>query len=360
MASHPPTGFPILTSAQVADLIIEHARDYAIFTLDREGRITSWSKGSVRVLGFTEDEAIGMNFATIFTASDRAAGQDRVELEKCWREGRAEDTRWHVRRNGERFWANGVTTAFRHGALEGFIKVIRDETRARNAEEQRVLLLNELNHRINNTLVTVQSLIEQTLRTTDVDRGVRENLTARLLALSEAHKLLVAQNWAGADLREIVERALAPFGRESGLRFESTNPPVRLSPAQAVSVSLILHELATNAVKYGALSTPEGHVAVAWNLHVDEEGLRHITLLWEERGGPAVSAPTRTGFGSRLIARSLGDEAAGHAHLEFAPAGVRCAITLPLPATGESRIIDLVGELESASSARATPSRADG
>ena len=330
-----------LTDARVAELIVEHARDYAIFTLDLGGRITSWSKGAERIIGYTSDEAVSMNFAAIFTASDLAAGQDRLEVEKAWRDGRAEDSRWHVRKTGERFWANGVTTAFRDAEVQGLVKVIRDETRARLADEQRVLLLNELNHRINNTLVTVQSMVEQTLRATDVDRSVRENLTARLMALSDAHKLLVEQNWAGADLQTIVTQALAPYEQGNAPRLRTEGPAIRLSPRQAVSAALVLHELVTNAVKYGALSLPQGRVEVSWNLHLDEAGARHMTFLWEECGGPPVLSPSRQGFGSRLIARSFGEELGGEARIDFAPAGIRCTINLPLSVLAEQPILDV-------------------
>jgi len=334
--------FP-LSSSRVAELIVDHARDYAIFTLNPEGLITSWSSGAELVTGYQTAEAIGMNFDVLFTASDRAADQPRLELAKAWRQGRAEDTRWHLKKNGQRFWANGVTTVFREGDTAGLIKVMRDETRARLADEQRTLLLNELNHRINNTLVTVQSLVEQTLRSSDLSGGVREDLSSRLVALSNAHKLLVQQNWAGAELGAIVRKAAAPYqsGRKPRLTFDG--PALRLSPQQAVSMALVLHELATNAVKYGALSGPDGEVAISWNLHLDEAGARHMTFLWQERGGPPVTEPQRRGFGTRLISRSFGQETAGEARIDFDPAGVRCTIDIPL-STRQEVMLDPTGE----------------
>jgi PAS domain S-box-containing protein len=329
---------------RVAELIIAHARDYAIFTLDRTGMIISWTKAAERITGYSADEAIGVDFGILFTASDLAAGDDRRELETAWATGRAEDSRWHVRKDGRRFWANGVTTAFRDDGSEGLIKVIRDETPARLAEEQRVLLLNELNHRINNTLVTVQSLVEQTLRSTDVDRQIREDLASRLVALSEAHKLLVEQNWAGADLQVIVDRTIAPHQGGDPPRLRSEGPPMLLSPKQAVAMALVLHELTTNAVKYGALSTASGYVRLSWNLHHDGDGARHMTFLWTEHDGPAVAEPLRRGFGTRLIAKSFGSETDGSAQMSFAPEGVRCSISLALSAATEQPILDLHGE----------------
>lgn len=329
-----------LSDARVAQLVIENALDYAIFTLDLTGRITSWSPGAERITGYGAAEAIGMDFAVLFTTSDRSAGRHRAELERVWRDGRAEDSRWHLRKNGERFWANGVTMAMQAPDTAALIKVFRDETRHRLAEEQRVLLLNELNHRINNTLVTVQSLVEQTLRATDVDGAVREDLTARLMALSQAHRSLVEQNWAGAQLAAIVERALEPY--EAGeARLKVDGPPVWVSPQQAVSLTLVLHELVTNAVKYGALSTPEGRVCVSWNLYHDEDGQRHMTFLWEERGGPPVETPSRRGFGSRLIERSLAADGGGQARMEFDPEGLRCTIAMALSSPAEAPVLDV-------------------
>jgi PAS domain S-box-containing protein len=329
-------------TGEAAKLIIEHARDYAILLLDLDGRILSWSPGAERITGLPAEEAVGSDFQFLFTPSDRAVGQDRVELEKAWADGRAEDSRWHVRRDGTRFWANGVTMAVRDGATPMLIKIIRDETQNKLADEQRTLLLNELNHRINNTLVTVQSLVEQTLRAADLGRGVRDDLTARLQALSQAHRALMEQNWAGAELSDLVKRTLAPFDAGTSERFTIEGPPLRLSPQQAVSFSLVLHELATNAVKHGALSNAVGHVAVHWNNAVDDHGGRRMTFLWAERGGPPVAEPNRRGFGSRLFERSFPDPTVGGARVEFPTEGARCVISLKLSSDEEAPLLDLL------------------
>ncbi|AYV48582.1 histidine kinase [Caulobacter flavus] len=313
---------------ELARLIVENARDYAIFTMDGEGQITRWSKGAENVLGYTHAEAVGMNFATLFTASDREAGSDKTELERALVLGRAEDTRWHLRRSGERFWANGVTMAIETPGSKGLLKILRDETPAKLAEDQRILLLNELNHRIKNTLAVIQSIAEQTLRTRSGDDQARRSLVDRIIAVSQAHDVLVEQNWAGADLAVIVRQALAPH-RSGGALVTMDGPEVRLGSQQAVSMSLIVHELATNAIKYGALSTSAGQVAVSWNLAHDQCGARHLTFLWQERHGPSVSAPAQQGFGSRMIARAFHD-GGGQARLEFPPEGVRCVIVTPL------------------------------
>ena len=321
----------------LARLIIENALAYAIFTLDFEGRIMSWSPGAERVVGYSAAEAVGMNFTEIFLPSDRSAQLDRVELQRAINEGRAEDTRWHRRKGGDLFWANGVTA--RIEGADALLKVMRDETRSKLAEDQRVLLLNELNHRLKNTLATVQSIVDQTLRGADVAAPVRQDLTERLMALSEAHNLLVRENWASADLATIVGGIVRPH--QSGApRFRVEGPPVRLNPHQAVSMSLALHELTTNAIKYGALSTAEGQVSLSWNLAHEADGRRGMTLLWEESGGPPVARPRRRGFGVRLIDRTFA-QSGGRARLEFKPLGLRCVVTLPLSSPEELPQLDV-------------------
>lgn len=321
--------------ATLANLIIENALGYAIFTMDLDGKVTSWSRGAEKILGYSHQEAIGLPFAELFTASDREAGADDRELDIAKNHGRAEDTRWHLRKDGTRFWGNGMTMGIFSPELTGLMKILRDETPAKLAEDQRVLLLNELNHRIKNTLTTVQSITEQTLRAAKVDPNIRRDLTDRLMAVSEAHNVLVDESWAGADLGTIVRQALAPHDHKEISRFEIDGPLVWLSPQQAVAMALALHELATNALKYGALSTEAGQVQIAWNLAHNQLGARQISLLWRELGGPPVTPPDHTGFGTRLIARTFGQESGGEARIDYLPQGVQCVMQLPLSVSGE-------------------------
>jgi PAS domain S-box-containing protein len=328
------------TDPEIAQLVLANAREYAIMTLDQAGRITGWTPGAEAIFGYTAGEIVGRPGGDLFVPSDVAAAADRLELEVARQQGRAENSRWHLHKSGRRFWGNGVMMALTD-PRGGFLKILRDETPSRLAEEQRVLLLNELNHRIKNTLATVQSIAEQTLRSAKVDPATRANLTSRLIALSEAHNLLVAENWAGADLGEVVAQALAPHEHLGARIFDVDGPPVRLSPQQAVSLSLALHELATNALKYGALSVDGGQVAVSWNVALDGQGRRYMNLLWAERGGPPVREPDHTGFGTRLIARTFGQHDGGRAHLDYRPEGLRCVIELPLSQADEIPMLDV-------------------
>lgn len=336
--------------AKLAALIIENALGYAIFTMDLEGRITSWSRGAEQILGYSRPEAIGMLFGELFTLPDREAGADRLELENAKQRGRAEDTRWHLRKDGSRFWGNGMTMGIFGPKLTGLMKILRDETPAKLAEDQRVLLLNELNHRIKNTLATVQSITEQTLRAAQVDPEVRRELTNRLMAMSDAHNVLVDESWAGADLGTIVRQAVAHHDHLGLSRFKIDGPLVWLSPQQAVAMALALHELATNALKYGALSTQDGQVELTWNLAHSQLGARQVNLLWRERGGPPVAPPRHTGFGTRLIARTFGQDSGGQARIDYLPQGVQCVMQLQLsgadeaPAEWSSLVAGQVGE----------------
>ena len=198
----------------------------------------------------------------------------------------------------------------------------------KRAEEQRTLLINELNHRVKNTLATVQSLAMQTLRNTERSEDARALFNSRLTALSRAHDLLTAQNWEGAGVREVIARALAPF-RTDERRIAMQGRDVRVTPKQALALSIALHELATNAAKYGALSNEAGQVELIWSVDDTEDG-EELRLVWTETGGPAVAPPTRTGFGTRLIEHGLAHELGGAARIVYRPEGVVSTISSPL------------------------------
>jgi PAS domain S-box-containing protein len=207
------------------------------------------------------------------------------------------------------------------GAFLGMIGVNVDITESRKAETHQRLLLNELNHRVKNTLATVQSLALQSLRGSD-SKVAGEVFNHRLLALSAAHDVLTRRNWEDAPVREIVKQAIRAY--EDGDRFTLTGPPLRVDPKAALALAMALHELATNAVKYGALSAEAGKVAVTWT----DEG-DHLALEWRESGGPEVVAPSSRGFGSRMLAGLIGDLGEAPA-LAFEPTGVVCRFKAPV------------------------------
>jgi two-component sensor histidine kinase len=220
------------------------------------------------------------------------------------------------------------------GQLLGAINCFHDITDRKRAEERQKALLDELNHRVKNTLATVQSLAAQTIRGADVPKDMREAFERRLLALSRTHDHLTRARWESADLESILHDIFAPYqgggGRndaEGRIRLEGE--PVKLKPKPALTLAMVLHELATNAAKYGSLSAPGGLLAVAWAV-TDGEAGRSLQIEWRESGGPAVRQPQHRGFGSRLVERGITKELKGSARISFDPDGVRCSMGIPV------------------------------
>jgi two-component sensor histidine kinase len=198
---------------------------------------------------------------------------------------------------------------------------VREEEQTAAAARQEAMI-NELNHRVKNTLAMIQSLARQSFAASDPGRLA--TFTDRLVALSRAHDLLTERTWLNADLTEIVDRTLSPYGD----RARYSGPPLSLSPNASVTMSMVLHELATNAVKYGGLVNPTGMVEVIWSL----DGDHSLTLIWRERGGPEVTPPERDGFGTRLIAASVQHEFGGQVQMQHLAQGLVCTIVIPLTA----------------------------
>ncbi|MFN3513881.1 MAG: sensor histidine kinase [Phenylobacterium sp.] len=208
-------------------------------------------------------------------------------------------------------------------ALQMAAEALRErEVERIRASERQQLMIHELNHRVKNTLATVQSLAWQTLGRGAQDSRV-ERFTERLLALSQAHDLLTRRVWENADLREVVAQTLQPYGARAIVAGDE----LLLSPTAAVSLSMVFHELATNAAKYGALSLDSGRISVAWEVAEGE-----LQLQWRESGGPPVRTPARAGFGSRLIRSSIGQELGGSADVRYAPGGLEVDICVPISA----------------------------
>ena len=411
------------------EAVFDSAIDYAIVVMDRNGCVTDWNEGAIRILGWSPDEAIGRDLGFFFTPEDRERAIPQREMSDALAKGRGVDERWHIRQSGERFWANGEMMPLQGAAGEaiGFVKVLRDRTEARLiqehlaqqderlqmalsasgsvglwdwmvasdllhgdanfarlygldvattaaglteeqyqehvvpedlgplrarirgvfergedflveyrvaapgqplrwieckgrmvpdaagrpyrfsgtavdvtvrkvAEDQKQLLMDEMAHRVKNTFTMVQALAYQTLR--DVDPTISAALQTRLVALSRAHEMLLQRNWTSTSIMALIERVLR-LEAERG-RFRLDGPDFEVQPQAALSLSLLLHELATNAVKYGALSVEGGDVSLIWGFEGDQ-----FRLLWTEQGGPPVRPPERKGFGSKLVGMGL-------------------------------------------------------
>jgi PAS domain S-box-containing protein len=445
--------------------VLDSAADHAVVVTDAARSILLWSEGARRLFGWTEAEVLGRACDLMFTPEDRAAGTAEREQAEALAEGRAPNERWHIRRDGTRFWGSGWVTPLRApgGPPIGLVKVLRDATdertagdrlrlalevagglvweldpgtdlatydpaaaralglpsatlrledawaafvhpddlgavraavagaleptgsgrfeaehrvtgaaaagvpggvrwfqslgqawfegegaarRAvrlvcvntdvtarRGAEERRRLLVNELNHRVKNTLATVQSLARQTGRAAVSAAAFLPAFEGRLLALARAHDLLTRQDWTGATVGEVARGALGPhIGKD---RVVLAGPALRVGPRAAVALAMALQELATNAAKYGALSVPAGRIAVTWRIEsgAGDDGAPLGGLTWKETGAPAATAPVgegRRGFGTRLLTQGLRQDLGSAAELAFEPDGLRCAIRFPL------------------------------
>jgi two-component sensor histidine kinase len=241
------------------------------------------------------------------------------------------------------------------GRIVAGVVVFSDVTERTRAERHQRLLVNELNHRVKNTLATVQSLASQTFQGEHAGEVPRRTFEGRLFALAKAHDMLTRENWEGAELSALVTDVISPYRQEqdraegaerptasedSGTgpagpartRFDLGGASVRVSPRMALALAMAVHELATNATKYGALSVPEGRVCIRWSVAPGAPG--HLEFCWREVGGPPVMPPTRKGFGTRLIERSLARELAGEVHLVYEPSGLVCRVSAPLQDDG--------------------------
>jgi two-component system, chemotaxis family, CheB/CheR fusion protein len=208
--------------------------------------------------------------------------------------------------------------------IGGVVITFVDVSARRRSDDQRSVLLQELNHRVKNTLATVQAIALQTFRYTDTREAFQDTFLDRLMALSKTHNLLTASNWAGASLRDLLLSEVAPYQVDNPPRFAIEGEDAQLD----APLTLALHELATNAVKYGALSVPTGRIAIRWEIDAGEGRLR---LRWIETEGPRVKKPARRGMGLRVIESGLVHELGGNSRIDFDSSGVQCLIEIPMP-----------------------------
>lgn len=454
----PVSNRPALPSdAELFELIVESATDFAIFTMDIDRVITTWNAGAERLFGYSEPEMIGASADRVFTPEDDARGMPKLEAEQASAVGRANDERWHRRKDGSQFWASGLMMPLKDG--RGFVKIARDRTEQHTANEhlreseerfrllatsipqlvfrtrvdgertwgspqwidftgldleasvgsgwldaihpddreatrdrwrdaaetgdyyiehrvwrqsdgeyrwhqtrakpideihpvtsewvgtsadihdlrglkdRQQMLLAELQHRTRNLLAVVGSIANRTARNGVSLDDFRKDFQSRLRSLSIVQTLLSRGEHELIDLRELIDSELSAHlgGGMAPDRVEITGPRVTLGANAAQALGLALHELTTNAVKYGALSQPSGRLSVTWDRQT--RGPEHaVKLEWQEFGLALPSAePDRKGYGRELIERALPYQLKAMTSLEFRPTGVYCAITVPIP-----------------------------
>jgi PAS domain S-box-containing protein len=301
-----------------------------IWMSDEEGQVTFANMHYEHMFGRPAAEMLGGGWAQIVLPDDLERHTKAFFDAFHARIGFHCETRV-IDKAGQVRWlrCEGVPRFDDAGRFLGYTGCNIDITASKVAEERRDLLINELNHRVKNTLATVQSIASQTLRNAPTPQEAKRALEERLFALSRAHDVLTRENWEGANIREIVAQAVEPYSSRGEDRLHLSGPRVRLPPRMALALAMALQELATNAVKYGALSNATGGIGISWSIDATQDPAR-LHLRWTETGGPPVQAPTRRGFGSRLIERSLADDLAGQVQIEFAPTGVTCTVDAPI------------------------------
>jgi PAS domain S-box-containing protein len=304
--------------------LFEQANDLIVLaTLEQV--ITDVNPAAAAAIEMSPDEIIGHSIAD-FLAPGQFDQAKRMLEQKIEHGGTTQHELIIVSKSGKHLnWdINSTLTLDKAGNPVGLHAIARDVTERRRAEERQRLLVNELNHRVKNTLALVQGLALQSFKDGRDMAEAREAFQHRLAALAAAHDLLTRESWEGATLDALAAETLGLHdGGEARIAWHG--PPVRLNPKAAVSLVMALHELCTNAAKYGALSVREGRVEVDWSVKGDL-----LTILWRERGGPPVRPPERRGFGFRMIERALAADLDGSAKLDFDPDGLVCRIEASL------------------------------
>jgi two-component system, chemotaxis family, CheB/CheR fusion protein len=293
--------------------------------VDKDGTIIDVNNAFVQMLGYSraEVDARALTWRKLTPPEWIALSEEQFyKLERSGLIGPYEKE--YLRKDGSRCWILITGRKLEDGTTAEYCINISARKRA---EQERELLARELSHRVKNTLAVVEALASQT--TGNTVEEFREKFAGRLHALAEAHTMLLDSDWRSVELEALIEQALLPYHVEEGQRARIAGTPVTVTPKQALGLRLIVHELATNAVKYGALSTEKGKLDVSWRTARTDGGQRQVRLVWKERGGPAVNAPDQTGFGARLIKSACEYDLEGEARLDYAPKGLSCEITFP-------------------------------
>lgn len=298
--------------------------------------IMLWNRGCEELYGYSQSEAMGRDSHELLKSDNMLP---RAELERLLlTEGTWSGEIGRIAKDGRRVWVECRKQVIRVGDESVVLESDRDITERRKADEVRNLLIGELNHRVKNTLAIVQSLATQTARSVTSTSDFVSRFNGRLQSLSNAHNVLTDQNWSGANLRELIQSQTSILTL-SECRVVLSGPDVFLPPQSALQITLILHELATNAIKHGALSSHAGKISLSW--HLSSGPPTTVVLLWKEIGGPPVVEPETRGFGLSLVERS------GRLHnisadIAFLPDGVECRMVARLdePRAGESSFFD--------------------
>lgn len=322
-----------------------------VYLVDSDLRIVQLNPIAVPVFGDIPGGAAGRDFGDVMRMlwtpeyADELVCHFRHTLQTGEPYATAERIERRIDRNAMEAYewrADRIVLADGRYGIVCYFRDVSGQVKARQAQQ---LLIDELNHRVKNTLAIVQSIATHTLRGTPDPERFKTTFTERLAALADAHKLLTHRAWGAACLGDIIRGALAPYRQASDAvcRFVVEGHPVSVSPSQAVALALALHELATNAVKHGSLSGPEGRLVVTWTVDCVDGREPRIELSWRESHGPPVAEPTRHGFGTRLI-RASAEQVRGTLDLRYEPSGVVCRLIVPAARMSDTPIRSRVTE----------------
>jgi PAS domain S-box-containing protein len=309
----------------------EHAA-IGIVEIDAEGRFLRVNEAILSIVGGTREELLGWKLFGRTHPDDRDVDGELYRKQIAGEIGFYSIEKRFIRRDGRMIWMGVRSSSVRDpsGKFLYGVRVVQDITERKEAEARQKLLIDELNHRVKNTLATVQSLAAQTARGTTSTEAFHQAFEGRLIALSQAHDQLTRQRWQSADFRDIVKGATAPHLSRPDEQIAIEGETVTVSPRTALTMALVLHEMTTNAAKYGALSAPKGRIEIGWRVEPRPPKSPLLHIEWRERNGPPVEAPAKPGFGSRFIQGSVTAELRGSVRMNFNPDGLHCTIDVPL------------------------------
>ena len=305
--------------------IVQASRD-AMISTSLEGTIETWNPGAAALFGYTRDEAAGQSLEMLVPESRKHELREKLSAVSRGKNIKLDTVRLH--KDGTAIDVSSTAAPITaHGVIES-VSVIMEDIRERKAREAQVVLLNrELAHRVKNTLAVIQSIANQTMRSTPAPEAFRMAFQGRLQSLAGANDLLMLTGWRGTELGEFIDRQLAPLMPRTSRQLIKNGPEVLLPADLSIPLGLALNELGTNAIKYGAWSTHAGAVHLTWTVRA-QSGETHLVMTWKEAGGPAVTPPVRRGFGTTIIERGIPNAEIART---FAPSGMICTIDLQFP-----------------------------
>jgi PAS domain S-box-containing protein len=316
-------------------IVVENARDFAIILSDPDDHITAWFPGAEEIFGWSEQEVLGKPLRTIFTIEDQQSDIPAREMRNAYARGKSPDVRWHVTKSGGRVFLDGQTIALRRsdGSLQGFLKIAQNLTERKRNEERQTVLLAELQHRVRNVLAMVNAVVSRGDLSVST-KEFRDQLNGRIAAMARTQALLTRGAGSGVELEDIIREELLAQGA-GDRQVTLSGPGITLPPKAAEVLTLAVHELATNASKYGALKQASGHIDVQWSLR-DRGELPWLDFSWSEHGVKiAPGMPQRKGFGTELITGRVPYELGGTGKMTLEAGGLLCQLSFPV-APGES------------------------